>query len=175
MRRAASFLTPRVVYLGYALMLVLLLLAGFYPPARQPDLGVRAWVMVLRGVIGYSIAFILCVSVAGEHRRDSWFRIAWLAFAVNAAASIVRHAADTALWNRIWPGYSSGIGIAIIRQTAIVVGLSALLAGVIAIVWAFHRMGIGLSPKRWDVVSIAGIFAVLATILYLREGLAEFQ
>jgi hypothetical protein len=175
MRRAASFLTPRVVYLGYALTLVLLLLAGFYPPARQPDLGARAWVMVLRGVIGYSVAFILCVSVAGEHRRDSWFRIAWLAFAVNAAASIVRHAADTALWNRIWPGYSGGIAIAIIRQTAIVVGLSALLAGVIAIVWAFHRMGIGLSPKRWDVISIAGIFAVLATILYLREGLPEFQ
>ena len=175
MRRAASLFTPPVVYAGYALTLVLLLFAGFYPPAQQPDLGPRAWVMAFRGVIGYSVAFILCLSVAFEHRSDSWFRIAWLAFAVNAAASIVRHAADTALWDLVSPGYSSGVEIAIIRQTAIVIGLGALLAGVLSIVWAFHRMGIGLSPKRWDIASIAGIFAVLATIFYFREGLAEFH
>jgi len=174
MRRAASLFTPQIIYIGYAVTLVLLLLAGFYPPVRQPDIGARAWVMVLRGVIGYSIACILCLSVAMEHRRDSWFRIAWLAFALNAAASVVRHTADTALWDLIWPGYSSGTEIAIIRQTAIVLGLGALLAGVIAIVYAFHRMGIGLSPRRWDVASNAGIFAVLATISYFRQGLAEF-
>jgi hypothetical protein len=175
MRRAASLFTPQVVYLGYALTFVLLLFAGFYPPAQNPDLGPRAWVMVFRGVMGYSVAFILCMSVAMEHRADSWFRIAWLAFAVNAAASFVRHSVDTPLWDLVVPGYSSGVEIAIIRQTAIVIGLGALLSGVLAIVWAFHRMGIGLSPKRWDIASIGGIFAVLATIFYFREGLAEFQ
>jgi hypothetical protein len=40
-------------------------------------------------------------------------------------------------------------------------------------VWAFHRMGIGLSPRRWDIAALAGLFAVLATIFYFREGLAE--
>jgi hypothetical protein len=99
--------------------------------------------------------------------------VAWLAFALNAAASVVRHLADTALWDMLWPGYSSGVAIALIRQTAIVVGLGALFAGVIAIVWAFHRMGIGLSPRRWDIAAIAGVFAVLATIFFFREGLAE--
>jgi hypothetical protein len=174
MRRAASLLTPRVIFLSYALTFVLLFAVGFYPP-NPPDAGARSWLFALRGVVGYSAAFILCVSVAREHRPDSWFRVAWLAFAVNAAASVVRHAADTDLWDRIWPGYSSGNAIAIIRQTAIVVGLGALFAGVFAIVWAFHRMGIGLSPRRWDIAAIAGVFAVLATIFYLREGLAEFH
>ncbi len=167
-------MTPRRIYFGYALLFFALVLAGFYPPPnRHPDLGPRAWVLVLRAVIPYSIAFVLCLSVAREHRRDSWFRLAWLAFAVNAASSVVRHIADTPLWNRLSPGYSSGIAIALIRQTAIVAGLGALLAGVVAIVWAFHRMGIGLSPRRWDIAAIAGVFAVLATILYFREGLAE--
>jgi hypothetical protein len=175
MRHIASRITPQAIYVAYALSLALLLLAGFYPPAQQPDLGARAWVWMIRAVAGYSVAFIICASVAGEHRKDSWFRVAWIAFAVNAAASVVRHAADTALWNLVWPGYYDGVAIAIIRQSAIVVGLGALLAGVIAIVWAFHRMGIGLSPKRWDVAFIAGIFAVLATIFYFREGLAEFH
>jgi hypothetical protein len=174
MRRLASFFTPRIIYTSYALTLILLVLAGFYPAARA-DHGARAWVMALRGVVAYSVALLLCLSVAGEHRRDSWFRVAWLAFALNAAASMVRHAADTALWDLALPGYSSGAAIGVIRQTAIVIGLGSLLAGVIAIVWAFHRMGIGLSPKRWDVLSIAGIFAVLATIFYFREGLAEFR
>jgi hypothetical protein len=175
MWRLAALLTPRAIYLGYALTLVLLIFAGFYPPAKQPDLGPREWVLVLRGVIGYSVAFVLCVSVAREHRADSWFRIAWLAFAVNAAASMVRHAVDTGLWDLVWPGYSAGSEIAVIRQSAIVVGLGALFAGVFAIVWAFHRMGIGLSPRRWDFAAIAGVFAVLATIIYFREGLAEFR
>jgi hypothetical protein len=175
MRRLAGVFTPKFIYAAFALTLALLLFVGVYPPVKQPDVGPRAWLMALRAVAGYAVAFVLCVAVAGEHRRDSWFRVAWMAFAVNAAASIVRHAADTPLWDLMWPGYSSGVAIAIIRQSAIVIGLGALLAGVIAIVWAFHRMGIGLSPRRWDIAAIAAVFAVLATIFYFREGLAEFH
>ncbi len=173
MTRIVPRLTPRTVYLGFTLMFVLLLAAGFFPPARHPDLGPRAWVSVVRAVTGYGIALVLCLSVAAEHRPDSWFRAAWLAFAINAAASIVRHASDTPLWNLIWPGYSHGVAIALIRQIAIVIGLGALLAGVFAMVRAFHRAGIGLAPRRSDIAAIAGVFALLATIFYFREGLAE--
>jgi hypothetical protein len=166
-------ITPNAIYSVYAIMFAALLLAGFFPPARQPDLGARAWLFALRGVLGYSVALVLCISVAREHRADSWLRFVWTAFAVNAGASVIRHAADTPLWNLIWPGYSVGIEIAVIRQTFIVIGLGALLLGVTGLVWALHSMGIGLSPLRRDLAGIVGVFAVLATIFYYREGLAE--
>jgi hypothetical protein len=174
MSRISSWLSPPVIFPAYAFSLLALMLAGFFPKP-QPDYGAREWVLMLHAVIGYGVALIICLSVASEHRSDSWFRFAWLAFALNAAASVVRHAADTSLWDLVWPGYSSGVDIAIIRQTAIVIGLGALLTGLIAIVWAFHRMGIGLSPKRWDILSICGVLAVLAVIFNFREGLAEFR
>ena len=46
MRYIASRITPQVIYVTYALTLALLFLAGFYPPAQQPDLsGVQHLVM----------------------------------------------------------------------------------------------------------------------------------
>ena len=123
--------------------------------------------------MGYSVALAVCLSIAREHRGDSWLRFAWLAFALNAGVSILRHIVDTALWDFVHPGFSRNVGGAVLRQTFIVIGLAALLAGVGGIVWAFHRIGLGLSPKRRDMAAIAGILAVLAVIFLRREGLAE--
>jgi hypothetical protein len=171
----AARITPKVVWFGLALNLCAWL--AFHLPWRA-GLTERHWVAesVIRTgflCLAFGLALALNLEIAKEHRETRWLRFAWLALAGNAAISIVRILVESNLFNLIWPGYTRDPLWGLLRHLTIVPANAFLLLGLLAMGWAYHRVGLGFAVKKRDYAAIAGILGLLVALMFFHEGLSE--
>lgn len=173
----ASRITPKVILFGFALNLALWL--GAHLPAM---LGwtPRQWIAesairTLALCTAYTLAFALNKEIAAEYKDAKWLRVAWLALAANAGVSVIRIVIESSLLNLIWEGYKNGPVYGMLQHLAIVPANAFLLLGLLAMGWAYHRVGLGFKIEKRDYVAIGMIFVLIVSLLLFREGLTEAQ
>ncbi|MBK8316921.1 MAG: hypothetical protein IPL01_24085 [Acidobacteria bacterium] len=161
--------TGMVLNLGLWLMLHLPAYLGLIPHYLQAEGGLRTAALS----IAYALALVLNLEVAREYLNAPWLRLAWLALAGNAVFSIVRMIIESTLLLHIYPGYPGSPLAGLLQHLAIVPANAFLLLGLLSMLWAYHQLGLGFTIKWRDYLAIAGIFALLAALLWFRQGLSE--
>lgn len=173
----ASRLTPEVVIYGLAGEVLLLLV--FYLPAA---FGVtsrfrltEAIVMTIAGLVAYGIATLLSLEVAAEYRRSPWARAAWLLIAASAAISLLKRSAGSPLLDFMAADYRIGPLRGLVDNLLVVPANLCLFAGLLAMWWALHRIGLGFGIKRRDWLAMTGVVVVFLALLVFREDLSQGQ
>jgi hypothetical protein len=171
----ATRVTPKVVWFGLALNLCAWLIVHL--PWRA-GMTARLWVAegAVRAVflcLAYGLALSLNLEIAAEHRQTRWLRFAWLALAGNAAVSIVRIVVESSLFNLIWPDYTRGPLWGLLQHLTIAPANAFLISGLLAMLWAYHQVGLGFALERRDYAAIAGILGLIVALVVFREGLSE--
>lgn len=100
-------------------------------------------------------------------------RFAWIAMAMNAGVSAIRHFCDNSVWETLFPGYTAGWVQPVLREVLAAMALLFLAAGIWTMAVGLLRMRLGFSLKRKDLAAIAGVFAILLLVLYFRNDLSE--
>ncbi len=126
-------------------------------------------------ILAYALALALNLEIAAEYRHTAWLRAAWLALAANAGLSIARTIVESALLNSVWSQYTSSHLRGLLQHLVIIPANGFLLLGVLAMWWAYHRVGLGFAIKRRDWAAMAGILALILALLAFRENLSEAQ
>jgi hypothetical protein len=168
-------ITPKIVWFGLALNLCAWLAAhlpwraGLTPRMWVAESAVRTGFLCL----AYGLALALNLEIAEEHRQTRWLRFAWLALAGNAAVSIIRIVVESSLFNLIWPDYTRDPLWGLLRHLTIVPANAFLLFGLLAMWWAYHRVGLGFAVEKRDYAAIAGILGLLVALMFFHEGLSE--
>lgn len=173
----ASRITPRVVACGLAGEL--LLLVGLYLPAALGWTSrfqlTEAIVMTIAGVLAFGIAVLLSLEVAAEYRQARWARLAWLLLAASAALSLVKRSVGSPLFDFVMEGYRTSPLRGLLDNLLVVPANLCLLAGLLALWWGFHRLGLGFKIERRDYVAMAGVAALFLMLLLLRGNLSQGQ
>src|SRR5581483_5084688 len=163
----AARITPRVVAFGLAGEA--LLLVGFYLPAAFGWTArfrlAEAIVMTISGALAFSIALVLSLEVAAEYRQARWARLAWLMLAANAALSLLKRSIGSPLFDFMMEGYRTSPLRGLLDNLLVVPANLCLLAGLLAMWWGFHRLGLGFRIKRRDYAAMAGVAALFLTLL----------
>ncbi|MGE0104735.1 MAG: hypothetical protein AB7H86_18225 [Blastocatellales bacterium] len=171
----ASYLTPRFV--GYCLTGEVLLLLGLYlvsSVGRTPRLRVvEAIIMTVSGLAAYGIAMLLSFEIASEYRRSPWARAAWLLLATSAAISLLKRSAGTPLIDFVDASYRTGPLRGLVDNLMVVPANLCLFAGLVALWWGIHRIGLGFRIGRRDWTVMAGVAALFVMLLVFREDLSQ--
>ncbi|HZS06056.1 MAG TPA: hypothetical protein VFD58_14550 [Blastocatellia bacterium] len=156
-----------------------LLLVGFYLPAAFGWTArfrlAEAIVMTISGALAFSIALVLSLEVAAEYRQARWARLAWLMLAANAALSLLKRSIGSPLFDFMMEGYRTSPLRGLLDNLLVVPANLCLLAGLLAMWWGFHRLGLGFRIKRRDYAAMAGVAALFLTLLLYRESLSQGQ
>jgi hypothetical protein len=171
----AARITSKVIWFGLALNLCAWL------ACRLPwvvGLTPRLWVAESAISVGflclaYGLALALNLEVAREHRQTRWLRVAWLALAGNAGVSIIRIVVESSLFNLIRPDYAHGPLWGLLQHLAIVPANAFLLFGLLAMWWAYQRVGLGFAIEKRDYAAIAAILGLLVALMVFHEGLSQ--
>jgi hypothetical protein len=173
----AARITPRVVAFGLAGEL--LLLVGLYLPAAAGWTSrfrlTEAIVMTLAGMLAFGIALLLSLEVAAEYRQARWARLAWLMLAANAALSLLKRSIGSPLFDFLMEDYRVSPLRGLLDNLLVVPANLCLLAGLLAMWWAFHRIGLGFRIERRDWAAMTGVAALFVTLLLFRESLSQGQ
>jgi hypothetical protein len=168
----AARLTPKL--LTYVMAIHLALWLGFRLPA-QFELTSRH--LIIEGIIrtvglalAYLCAFALNLEIAAEYRKTPWLRVAWIALALNAGISIVRMIIE---YNLYLVEYIGAPLFKLLQHLAIVPANGFLLLGLVAMWWAYHKVGLGFKIQVRDWAAISGILILICAIFWFREGLTE--
>lgn len=171
----ASYLTPRLV--GYGLTGEVLLLTALYllsAGGRTPRFRMaEAIVMTISGLAAYGIALVLSLEIATEYRRSPWARAAWLLLASSAAISLLKRSAGTPLLDFVDSEYRTGPLRGLVDNLMVVPANLCLFAGLLALWWAIHRIGLGFSISRRDWAVMAGVAFLFLMLLVFREDLSQ--
>ncbi len=171
----AARITPKVVWFGLALNLGAFLAvhlpwrAGLAPRLWVTESAIRTGFLCL----AFALALALNLEIAAEHRETWWLRVAWLALAANAGVSVVRIIVESSLFNLIWPGYTRAPLWGLLQHLTIVPANAFLLFGLLAMWWAYHRVGLGFTIEKRDYAVIAGILILFFALMVSREGLSQ--
>ncbi len=177
----AARVTPRVVMIGLAVHLglygLLSLLSVALSAGRPiPNLVIASYVLrLVLTVIAYFLALLLNVEVAAEYRQARWLRFAWLALAANAGISIFRPFVESSVINRLWDQPSDGPISGLLQHLVIIPANLFLLLGVLAMCWAYHRVGLGFGIKVRDYLAMGAIAILMIATLALRQHLTQAQ
>jgi hypothetical protein len=173
----AARITPRVVGLGLAaeilLLTVLYLPAAFGWTARFRL--TEAIVMTTAGVVAFGIALVLSLEVAAEYRQSRWARLAWLMLAASAALSLLKRSIGSPLFDLITEGYRTSPLRGLLDNLLVVPANLCLLAGLLAMWWSFHRIGLGFKVEKRDYAAMTGVAALFLTLMLFRESLSQGQ
>ncbi len=173
----AARITPKVV--AYGLAAELALLVGLYLPAAFGWSSrfrlTEAIVMTIAGVLAFGFALVLSLEVAAEYRQAPWARLAWLLLAANAGLSLVKRGVGSPLFDFVREGYRTGPLRGLLDNLLVVPANLCLLAGLLAMWWGFHRIGLGFRVERRDRAAMALIAALFLTLLLYRENLSQGQ
>ncbi|HZF39177.1 MAG TPA: hypothetical protein VE715_10160 [Blastocatellia bacterium] len=171
----AARITPKVVWFGLALNLCAWLAchlpwwAGLTPHPWVTESAIQTGFLCL----AYVLALALNLEIAAEYQQTRWLRVAWLALAGNAGVSVVRIVVESSLFNLIWPGYTHNPLWGLLQHLAIVPANAFLLFGLLAMWWAYHKIGLGFAIEKRDYAAIAGILVLLVALMVFREGLSQ--
>ncbi len=173
----ASRITPRVV--GFGLAAEMVLLVALYLPAAAGWTSrfrlTEAIVMTIAGALAFGIAFLLSLEVAAEYRQSRWARLAWLLLAGNAALSLLKRSAGSPLFDFVMDDYRASPLRGLMDNLLVVPANLCLLAGLLAMWWAFHQIGLGFGIERRDYAAMAGVAALFLALLVFRENLSQGQ
>lgn len=170
----ATRLTPKVILWALIPQMALIVLAhlaasyNWWPHYRGLAQGFRNSV----SIIAFAIALVLTLEIAREYRKTPLLHLAWLAMAANAGISVIRMIFESPWIGMLWSEYDRSLR-GLLQHLAIVPANLALLAGVVAMCVAYHRVGLGFEIERRDYLLIGTIAAVLIALLTFREGLTE--
>jgi hypothetical protein len=170
----AAWMTTRTVKLGLAAHLSVWLALYF---ARQMFPDHWLWVaevsvFAVGGSLAYLLALKLNLEIAAEYRNVRWLRLAWWMLAANAGLSLLRPIVNQGISpfvGVLMPGGLSGL----LNHLLVVPANTALLVGVLAMWWAYHKVGLGIKIKARDYGLMLGFLGLMLTIAWLREGLTE--
>ena len=171
----AAHITPRVVMcslVGELLLLVLIYLPAAFGWTTRLRLA-EALVMTVAGVISFGLATLLSWEVAREYRQARWARLAWLLLAVSAAISLLKRAVGSPLFDLVQEGYRVGPLRGLLDNLLVVPSNVCLLAGLLAMWWAFHQLGLGFRIKRRDYLAMTIVAGMFLTLLVFREDLSQ--
>jgi hypothetical protein len=173
----ARQMTPKVV--AFAMAAEILLLTALYLPAAAGWTSrfrlTEAIIMTIAGVLAFGMALLLSLTVAAEYRQARWARLAWLLLAANAALSLVKRSVGSPLFDFVMEGYRTSPLRGLLDNMLAVPANLCLLAGLLAMWWAFHRIGLGFKIERRDWVAMIGVAALFLTLLVFRENLSQGQ
>lgn len=157
----------------------LLILSALYWPVAfgvSPRFTVtEGIVMTVAGIIAYGIATILSFEVAAEYRQARWARLAWQLLAVSFAFSLIKRTIGSPLFEFIQVGYRSSPLRGLLDNLLLIPANLCLVAGLLAMWWAMHRLGLGFKIERRDYVAMAAVAALFVTLLITRESLSQGQ
>lgn len=170
-----TWITPRVVWsllaLNLALDLALFLPAQFGWAARPA--GALAAVGLLGGLCAYGLALMACFKIVEEYSDAPLFRFAWLGLTANAAILFFRPLAQEMLAEALWPEFHNSPWRLLLRHALIVAGNLALLLSLLAMWFGYRRLRLGFHIRRRDYATMAGLLALLAGLISVRENLTE--
>ena len=173
----AARITPRIVGLGLAAEMLLLTVLylpaafGWTPRFRLTE----AIVMTAAGVVAFGIALLLSLEVAAEYRQSRWARLAWLMLAASAALSLLKRSIGSPLFDLMTEGYRTSPLRGLLDNLLVVPANLCLLAGLLAMWWSFHRIGLGFKVEKRDYAAMTGVAALFLTLLLFRESLSQGQ
>ncbi|HQR34377.1 MAG TPA: hypothetical protein PLK30_16680 [Blastocatellia bacterium] len=171
----ASRITPKLVWAG--LTGEVLLLSALYLPAALGLSGrfrlAEAIVMTVSGLLAYGIAMLLSLEIAAEYRRSPWARAAWLLLAASAAISLLKRTAGTPLLDFVITDYRISPLRGLVDNLLVTPANLCLLAGLLALWWALHRIGLGFKIELRDWAAMAGMTALFLTMLIFRKDLSQ--
>ena len=166
---------PSVVWLLLALNLALDL-ALFLPVQlgwMARPAGALAAIGLAGGLCAYGLALLVCLKIVEEYRDAGWFRWAWVGLSANAAILLFRPLAQDTLAEVLWPDFYASPWRLLLRHILIVAGNLALLLSLLAMWWGYRRLKLGFHSRRRDYAAMAGLLALLAALLSVRENLTE--
>ncbi len=170
-----SWITPRLVWrllaLNLALDLALFLPAQFGWMARPA--GALAAIGLLGGWCAYGLALLVCLKIEEEYRDAPLFHWAWLGLTANAAILLFRPLAQDTLAEVLWPDFHASPWRLLLRHVLIVAGNLALGLSLLAMWWGYRQLNLGFHVRRRDYAAMAGLLALLATLIGVRENLSE--
>jgi len=171
----ASYITPRVIGYGLAGELLLLSALFLYSSLGQtPRLRmIEAIIMTVSGLAAYGIALLLSLEISTEYRRSPWARAAWLLLAASAAISLLKRSAGTPLLDFVDAEYRTGPLRGLIDNLMVVPANLCLFAGLLALWWAIHRIGLGFRIGRRDWAMMAGVTGLFLLMFIFREDLSQ--
>jgi hypothetical protein len=173
----AARVTPRVVAFGLGgevLLLVLLYLPAAFGWTGRFRL-TEAMVMTIAGILAFGIALLLCLEVAAEYRQAPWARLAWLLLAANAAISLLKRCAGSPLFDFLMEDYRISPLRGLVDNLLVVPANLCLLGSLLAMWWAFHRIGLGFRIERRDWAAMALVAVLFLTLVLSRENLSQGQ
>jgi hypothetical protein len=177
----AARITPRIVMIGLGahlgLYAMLILLSRTLSDGGQiRNLVVaRAVLRLVLTVIAYFIALTLNVEVAAEYRQARWLKFAWLALAANAGISLFRPFVESSVINRLWDQPADGPISGLLQHLVIIPANLFLLLGVLAMCWAYHRVGLGFGIKVRDYLAMGAVIILMIATLAFRQHLTQAQ
>jgi hypothetical protein len=168
----AARLTPKL--LTYVMAIHLALWLGFRLPAQfewtSRHLIIEGIIRTVGLALAYLCAFGLNLEIAAEYRKTPWLRVAWIALALNAGISILRMLIE---YNLYLVEYIGAPLSKLLQHLAIVPANGFLLLGLVAMWWAYHKVGLGFKIQVRDWAAISGILILICAIFWYREGLTE--
>ena len=170
-------ITPRVVSTCLALHLGLwLVLDLLVQSSAGGRFGmVKAAERMIALMLAYAVAFSLNLEIAAEYKHAGWLRVAWLALAANAGISFFRPVFESRILDLISPGSWERPLFGLVLHLLIIPANCFLLFGVLAMWFAYHRVGLGFKIERRDYVAMAGVLVLMLGLLAYRENLTEAQ
>lgn len=131
--------------------------------------------MTIAGMVAYGVALLLSLEVAAEYRQAHWARLAWLLLAANAAISLVKRSIGSPLFDFLMEGYRTSPLRGLLDNLLVVPANLCLLGGLLAMWWAFHRIGLGFKIERRYWAAMIGVAALFLTLLVFRGSLSQGQ
>jgi len=169
-------ITPKVVSACMALHLGLWLPLDILVQSGATELRLaRAAERLIALMLAYAAAFAINLEIAEEHRHAGWLRVAWLALAANAGISFFRPLFESRILDFVSPGSWDWPLLGLAQHLLIIPANCFLLFGVLAMWFAYHRVGLGFKIEHRDYVAMAGVLVIMLGLLALRENLTEAQ
>jgi hypothetical protein len=131
--------------------------------------------MTVAGILAFGIALLLSLEVAAEYRQARWARLAWLMLAASAALSLAKRSIGSPLFDFVMEGYRTSHLRGLLDNLLVVPANLCLLAALVAMWWAVHRIGLGFKIERRDYIAMIAVGALFVALLFSRESLSQGQ
>ena len=131
--------------------------------------------MTVAGLLSFGIATVLCLEVAAEYRQVRWSQLAWQLLAVGTALSLLKRLVGSPIFDLVIARYRVGPIRGLLDNILFVPANLFLLAGLIAIWWSFHRIGLGFKIKPRDYAIMAVVASLFIVLLIQRQSLSQAQ
>ncbi len=127
------------------------------------------------GFFSFGVATVLSLEVAREFQRGTLARWAWLWLGISAGLSFLKRGMGSPLIDFLVPGYSVSPTRGLLDNLIVVPANLFLLAGLLALWWSFHNLGVGFRVARRDYFGMLAVTSLFLTLLIVSGTLSQGQ